>query len=214
MTFALTSSHCETVNNEPPDKRKAMSAMQKKPIPIMLVPLLTLICHQTVSAYYDPGVQRWINRDPLEERGGINLYRFVASNPLRFLDTDGRQIIWLPVPGSPIPIPVPTNPVPPPPPPASPPATVKCPIVPPSQWPAAANALKDIPSGGRHVSVPLGPSGCARMSLHVARITCKNACAAEYGPASQTGYTPAQDKACLKDCNRDCDANYEKNKVK
>jgi RHS repeat-associated protein len=36
--------------------------------------------------YYDPSVQRWINRDLIEEFGGINLYGFVGNRPT--LDED------------------------------------------------------------------------------------------------------------------------------
>jgi hypothetical protein len=41
------------------------------------------------SAYYDPGVQRWINRDPVGERGGVNLYTFVANEPSQSVDCLG-----------------------------------------------------------------------------------------------------------------------------
>jgi RHS repeat-associated protein len=46
----------------------------------------------TVSGYryYSPGLQRWINRDPIGERAGINLYGFVHSNPTLLYDADGR----------------------------------------------------------------------------------------------------------------------------
>jgi uncharacterized protein RhaS with RHS repeats len=33
-------------------------------------------------AFYDPSLGRWINRDPVAEAGGINLYGFVANNPV------------------------------------------------------------------------------------------------------------------------------------
>jgi len=39
--------------------------------------------------YYDPNLQRWPNRDPLEEQGGINLYDFVHNNPLVRIDQRG-----------------------------------------------------------------------------------------------------------------------------
>jgi RHS repeat-associated protein len=32
---------------------------------------------------YDPLLGRWINRDPIEEDGGINLYAYVANEPVR-----------------------------------------------------------------------------------------------------------------------------------
>ena len=40
--------------------------------------------------FYDPGLQRWINRDPANEAGGLNLYGFAANNPVNGADTDGR----------------------------------------------------------------------------------------------------------------------------
>jgi RHS repeat-associated protein len=39
--------------------------------------------------FYEPNLQRWLNRDPLEEDGGINLYRFVSSAPVGSIDPDG-----------------------------------------------------------------------------------------------------------------------------
>jgi RHS repeat-associated protein len=41
--------------------------------------------------HYDPNFQRWLNRDPIEEIGGINLYGFVFSNPSRFIDPFGSS---------------------------------------------------------------------------------------------------------------------------
>jgi RHS repeat-associated protein len=39
--------------------------------------------------FYDPNLQRWINRDPIEERGGINLYGFVVNYPIGGIDPFG-----------------------------------------------------------------------------------------------------------------------------
>jgi RHS repeat-associated protein len=36
--------------------------------------------------YYDPVTGRWPNRDPIGERGGLNLYGFVGNNPIRWYD--------------------------------------------------------------------------------------------------------------------------------
>jgi RHS repeat-associated protein len=41
--------------------------------------------------FYDPVNQRWLNRDPIEERGGISMYRFSQSAPLDWLDPHGLQ---------------------------------------------------------------------------------------------------------------------------
>jgi RHS repeat-associated protein len=39
--------------------------------------------------FYDPNLQRWMNRDPIGERGGVNLYEFVRENPIGLIDTLG-----------------------------------------------------------------------------------------------------------------------------
>jgi RHS repeat-associated protein len=39
--------------------------------------------------FYDPNTQRWINRDPIEEKGGINLYTFVFNDAVLGLDPLG-----------------------------------------------------------------------------------------------------------------------------
>lgn len=39
--------------------------------------------------FYDPMLQRWPNRDPIEERGGKNLYGFVGNQPLSHWDSLG-----------------------------------------------------------------------------------------------------------------------------
>jgi RHS repeat-associated protein len=40
---------------------------------------------------YDPVAGRWINRDPIREHGGINLYGYVGDKPIRFIDIWGLQ---------------------------------------------------------------------------------------------------------------------------
>jgi RHS repeat-associated protein len=39
--------------------------------------------------FYEPHLQRWINRDPIFEAGGINLYGFVFNRPLNGIDPWG-----------------------------------------------------------------------------------------------------------------------------
>jgi RHS repeat-associated protein len=43
--------------------------------------------------FYSPTIGRWINRDPLGEKGGINLYGFVGNNPVNWVDSMGLQIL-------------------------------------------------------------------------------------------------------------------------
>jgi RHS repeat-associated protein len=38
---------------------------------------------------YDPSLQRWLNKDPLGERGGFNLYTIVSNDPLQDEDPFG-----------------------------------------------------------------------------------------------------------------------------
>ncbi len=52
------------------------------------------------SAFYDPGAQRWLNRDPIGESGGINLHQFVANNPTSFIDSYGHDRSVLLPPGT------------------------------------------------------------------------------------------------------------------
>ena len=39
--------------------------------------------------FYDPNLQRWVNADPVQEDGGINLYGFVANAPVNEADAMG-----------------------------------------------------------------------------------------------------------------------------
>ncbi len=41
--------------------------------------------------FYSPGVGRWINRDPIGEAGGINLYGFVRNSPVDTVDLYGLE---------------------------------------------------------------------------------------------------------------------------
>jgi hypothetical protein len=51
-----------------------------------------LLSPERVSAYYDPGVQRWLNRDPLAETDGLNLFNFAGNEPVSAVDTDGLSV--------------------------------------------------------------------------------------------------------------------------
>jgi RHS repeat-associated protein len=43
--------------------------------------------------YYSPELGRWLNRDPIEEKGGISVYEFVRNNPSDILDFLGLDLI-------------------------------------------------------------------------------------------------------------------------
>lgn len=48
------------------------------------------------QGFYNPSTGGWLNRDPLGEAGGINLYGFNFNNPVDRVDTDGRGSITSP----------------------------------------------------------------------------------------------------------------------
>jgi RHS repeat-associated protein len=56
--------------------------------------------------YYNPSTGRWLNRDPIVEEGGENLYGFVYNDPMASTDMDGLRVIPIPRP-TPIPRPPP-----------------------------------------------------------------------------------------------------------
>jgi RHS repeat-associated protein len=74
---------------------------------------LWLLSQQCGQCFYDPGSQRWINRDPLQEPGGANLYTFIANAPVSNCDPLGLE---MPVWEGPMFHPPPKPPPPPPPP--------------------------------------------------------------------------------------------------
>jgi RHS repeat-associated protein len=45
--------------------------------------------------YYSPRLGRWISRDPIEERGGVNLYVFCRNCPKCYADAHGAHPVAL-----------------------------------------------------------------------------------------------------------------------
>ncbi len=41
--------------------------------------------------YYEPALQRWVNRDPIGENGGVSLYTFSGNQPVSQIDPLGNQ---------------------------------------------------------------------------------------------------------------------------
>ena len=50
-----------------------------------------LIATNLAHAFYDPGAGRWVSRDPIGERGGMNLYGFVSNDPTDTIDKLGED---------------------------------------------------------------------------------------------------------------------------
>jgi RHS repeat-associated protein len=46
--------------------------------------------------YYSADLGRWINRDPIGERGGVNLYAVVTNNTVNLVDWLGLEILCTP----------------------------------------------------------------------------------------------------------------------
>ena len=47
--------------------------------------------------FYSPALMRWLNRDPIEENGGMNLYVFILNNPVNVIDHNGHvPVTWGP----------------------------------------------------------------------------------------------------------------------
>jgi RHS repeat-associated protein len=70
-----------------------------------------LFYHQRSGLYfaqgraYDSGLKRWVNRDPIGEQGGVNLYGYVANGPLTRRDPSGQFAAAPPSPLPPFPKP-------------------------------------------------------------------------------------------------------------
>jgi RHS repeat-associated protein len=43
--------------------------------------------------YYSPSQGRFLNRDPIGEKGGLNIYANVGNNEINLIDPDGRGIV-------------------------------------------------------------------------------------------------------------------------
>jgi hypothetical protein len=63
---------------------------------LLLGTVLTVVLSTAfhASAFYDTTIGRWINRDPIGETGGMNLYGFVGNSPSFSIDADGRRLVF------------------------------------------------------------------------------------------------------------------------
>ena len=65
-----------------------MNAM-KRGVQRALLVLVVLFSVQSAWGFYDPSAGRWINRDPMGERGGLNLYAGLSNNSINAVDPWG-----------------------------------------------------------------------------------------------------------------------------
>ena len=46
----------------------------------------------TLYRAYNPALGRWLSRDPIGERGGLNLYGYVFNSPIQLIDRLGLEV--------------------------------------------------------------------------------------------------------------------------
>jgi RHS repeat-associated protein len=46
--------------------------------------------------YCNANTGRWVNRDPIEEKGGVNIFAFLCNAPIAIIDANGRES-WIPI---------------------------------------------------------------------------------------------------------------------
>jgi RHS repeat-associated protein len=51
---------------------------------------LLLMAARPAQAFYDSNLGRWLNRDPIEEEGGLNLYGYLFNDPVNQIDPFGQ----------------------------------------------------------------------------------------------------------------------------
>jgi len=52
-----------------------------------------LLMPQAGRCFFNPSAGRWLNRDPIEESGGANLFAFAANEPIASADRDGKDMV-------------------------------------------------------------------------------------------------------------------------
>jgi RHS repeat-associated protein len=139
--------------------------------------------------FYDPQSQRWLNRDPIEEDGGINLYGFVQNAPINHYDPHG--LLGADPQLDPD---TPSDP--------SQPSECKdkpkpCPNLE-SQWPGA------LQKAGEKLPYPKLPG---KITCLGAKIACESGCTTRYGAASEE---PDASDECYKACIKDCRDRWKK----
>src|SRR6266536_2339714 len=57
---------------------------------------LILLLPQAGQCFYNTSTGKWLSRDPIEEKGGKNLYAFVDNNPADKIDAFGMEALTVP----------------------------------------------------------------------------------------------------------------------
>jgi uncharacterized protein RhaS with RHS repeats len=69
--------------------RKANALKLKLMVRLLLLALFMGELAPVAQAFYNPSSGRWLSRDPIEEKGGKNLYGFVYNSPVNRFDKLG-----------------------------------------------------------------------------------------------------------------------------
>jgi len=63
-------------------------------LPVTLLLFISLAA-MPAGAFYHPSSGRWLNRDRIDEEGGVNLCGFVGNDPVQNVDSLGMIPIWM-----------------------------------------------------------------------------------------------------------------------
>lgn len=58
----------------------------------LLLSITIAVCASNSFAYYQAQQGRWLNRDPIDEDGGKNLYAYTENNPIIYIDPLGLEL--------------------------------------------------------------------------------------------------------------------------
>ena len=73
-------------------KAKENRTMKTNRVILFTLALLVVTLVQNAQAFYNPSTGRWLNRDPIAERGGRNLYGAVRNDAVNHSDNLGKCV--------------------------------------------------------------------------------------------------------------------------
>ena len=74
-------------------RKRIRSIINAKSILTLILLLLCVSLAREAQAFYNPSTGRWLSRDPIGEKGGLNEYGFVSNNPMKHFDKIGLAYI-------------------------------------------------------------------------------------------------------------------------